>query len=609
MRHCLLLLAASLLFLVACGRTQDAAPRDTPGPAGISNQPASPTPTSTPQPSPTATLTPTATATPTPSPTPTPTALPLQVIADNQAAQWQPPPAQANAPCGVVDILDFPMNPPDADNISGGQDFGVFRNRYGKFHAGEDWWGTRRGSTFGEPVYSIGHGLVTYAEPEGWNRDKGVVIIQHTLRDGSQVLSFYGHLDPPSIVLQPGYCVERGQQVGNVGRPRGSPHLHFEIRTQSPYATLTGYWPEDPTSVGWLPPSQFIWQQRMVAAPGVQWIRPFVSDAHYLGLADSETLLALEKGQVVGLSTGDGRERWRYAAGEEDTILNAALDAQHSVLYLATEAGQLQALSLTAGSVPALLWEQKGEVTAVGPRLLVLPGSGLLVSQRQALTFLDQDGREQWSQLAVGLPLSWATAGPDLYLVTSGGESNLWRVTPASVEAWEAPAGGQPFVAGETPWLYTRDGLYRLDQARQAAVLRQSLPAGSLSLGDVAALADGRFLLAHVDRYDRRLLLFNPDGSLQWERSYGGQLSGSVQLVPANDALYVLVQDTATGTLVVYLLDQEANILTPLFTGGSRSLDPPETWVSTAGQQLWIALGGGATVALDTGQIGVPAGD
>src|SRR5690606_41430861 len=130
----------------------------------VDTQQACPPPPTTPPPSPTPTLTPTATATPPPSPTPAPTALPLQVIADNQAAQWQPPPAQANAPCGVVDILDFPMNPPDADNISGGQDFGVFRNRYGKFHAGEDWWGTRRGSTFGEPVYSIGHGLVTYAE-------------------------------------------------------------------------------------------------------------------------------------------------------------------------------------------------------------------------------------------------------------------------------------------------------------------------------------------------------------------------------------------------------------------------------------------------------------
>jgi hypothetical protein len=157
--------------------------------------------------------------------------------------------------------------------------------------------------------------------------------------------------------------------------------------------------------------------------------------------------------------------------------------------------------------------------------------------------------------------------------------------------------------------LYTRDGLYRLVPATQEAVLHQPLPAGSLALGDVVALADGRFMLAHVDRHDRRLLLYNPDGSLQWERSYGGQLSGNVQLVPAGNALYVLVQDTATGLLTVYLLDQEANTLTPLFTGGSRSLDPPETWASAAGQQLWIALGGGAMVALDTGQIGVPAGD
>lgn len=609
MRHCLLLLAACLFLLVACGRTQEAAPRDTPGPAEINLQPASPTPTGTPQPSPTATLPPTATATPTPSPTPTPTALPLQVISENPAAQWQPPPPQANAPCGVVDILDFPMNPPNADNISGGHDFGVFRNRYGKFHAGEDWWGTRRGSTFGEPVYSIGHGLVTYAEPEGWNRDKGVVIIQHTLRDGSQVLSFYGHLDPPSIVLQPGYCVTRGQQVGNVGRPRSSPHLHFEIRTQSPYAPLTGYWPEDPTTVGWLPPSQFIWQQRMMAAPGVQWVRPFVADARYLGLVDPQTLLTLEQGQLVGLNTSDGRERWRYTAGDEDTILNAALDTQHSLLYLATEAGQLQALRMVDEAAPELLWQQAGEKTATGPQLLALPGAGLLVSQRQALTFLDQNGREQWSQLAVGLPLNWAIAGPDLYLVTNGRESNLWRITPDGAEAWQAPAGGQLLVAGETPWLYTHDGLYRLDQATQEAVLHQLLPAGSLSLGDAVALADSRFMLAHVDRYDRRLLLFNADGSLQWERSYRGQLTGNVKLVPINDTLYLLLQDTATGTLTIYTFDQQANTLTPIFEGGSRALDPSQTWAAAAGSQLLLGIGEGATVALDVGQVLATAGE
>ena len=34
----------------------------------------------------------------------------------------------------------------------------------------------------------------------------------------------------PSVTLQAGQCVARGQQIAVLGRPRSSPHLHFEIR-------------------------------------------------------------------------------------------------------------------------------------------------------------------------------------------------------------------------------------------------------------------------------------------------------------------------------------------------------------------------------------------
>ena len=176
------------------------------------------------------------------------------------------------APCGRVDLFDFPLDPPDADSINGGGgDFGVYRGRYSKYHAGEDWWFSRGGSNLGKPVHSIGHGLVTYAQPLGWGRDQGVVILRHTYEDGREILSFYGHLDPDSVVLTPGECVARGEQVGKIGNPRGSPHLHLEVRTHLPYAPGTGYWTEAPTLAGWLPPSETIWNGRLAGSPGVLW--------------------------------------------------------------------------------------------------------------------------------------------------------------------------------------------------------------------------------------------------------------------------------------------------------------------------------------------------
>ena len=73
---------------------------------------------------------------------------------------------------------------------------------------------------------------MTYAQPNGWGADKGAVIVQHTFRDGRRILSFYGHLDPPSVELRTGQCTERGDLVGAIGDPRSPPHLHFEIWQQ-----------------------------------------------------------------------------------------------------------------------------------------------------------------------------------------------------------------------------------------------------------------------------------------------------------------------------------------------------------------------------------------
>ena len=228
----------------------------------IANPPSS-TPIFTPPPTPTATVTATAvptstlkpTATETPIPTPTPTTVPMHVTGNPRAVALQAPVAQEGAPCGLVDLFDFPLDAPHGrDARGGGSDFGIWRDRFDGYHAGEDWWiGGGRGS-LGKSVYSIGHGEVTYAEPLGWNRDKGVIIIRHTFPGGRSLLSFYGHLDEDSLKVEAGDCVRRGEMIGKIGRPTTSPHLHFEIRTYMPFAPGRGYMPDDPTLAGWVPP-------------------------------------------------------------------------------------------------------------------------------------------------------------------------------------------------------------------------------------------------------------------------------------------------------------------------------------------------------------------
>ncbi len=78
------------------------------------------TATATPQPS----RMPRASPSPIPTFTPTATAVPITIIGDPRAAIIRDPEPQDNA-CGIVDLLDFPLDPPDALNVSyGGQGFG-----------------------------------------------------------------------------------------------------------------------------------------------------------------------------------------------------------------------------------------------------------------------------------------------------------------------------------------------------------------------------------------------------------------------------------------------------------------------------------------------------
>ncbi|MFN8452191.1 MAG: M23 family metallopeptidase [Anaerolineae bacterium] len=172
-----------------------------------------------------------------------------------------------DAPCGVVDALDYPID--ISDTLANRyDDFGLFRSRFGGRHTGLDVAFNRRG----EPVYAAARGIVTYADPEGWDTEKGVVIIRHTFPDGGIYYTLYGHMEQSDDIQFPrvGACIERGDPVGVVGWPsRGLPHLHYEIRNFLPDDGGPGYVEDNPLLSGWYDPLDFteLWQIRL--APGL----------------------------------------------------------------------------------------------------------------------------------------------------------------------------------------------------------------------------------------------------------------------------------------------------------------------------------------------------
>jgi len=560
----------------------------------------------------TATPAPTATQAPTftPSPTLTPTALPVTVSGNPRQVGMTEPVPQNGAPCGLIDMLDFPLNPPDGDGAVGGGDFGQFRRRYNKFHTGEDWgFGS---SNFGSPVYSIGHGQVTYAQPLGWGADQGVVIVEHTFRDSSKLLSFYGHLDPPSIVLRAGDCVRRGDQVGEIGRPRTRPHLHFEIRSQMPDTPGPGYWPVDPTRAGWKPPSATISNYRLGNSPGVQWTRANTSwSTKGLGILTDEVLVAVEDQQLVGVNLESGDLLWSHPITE--TLHSALLNVNQTMIYLATSPGTLRAFSVPAleqasppagsESLPEPDWQFNLDRPS-SSTLLPLPGGGVLAATRDQLAAVSENGEILWQVEPHGSLVGWELTNEALLITTTDEHAPLWSVDESGATAWEAPISGKPVVLGEQVYIYSEEGVYRLDVDTHSVEKIYALPTGILKWGEIVPVAEEELLVVHADPDDRRLLALDPDGVLLWERSLGNFSSGQVQLVEVNDQAYLMVQKVTSyaNNVAIFAIDTDTAELTLIFTGGTRNpvSNPKATWaLSLADEAMIFNIGGGGMVALD----------
>lgn len=130
----------------------------------------------------------------------------------------------------LADGFDYPVGKPDGKGYYKSRGLRLNNPR----HMGEDWNGDGGGNTdLGDPVYTVGHGLVTYAA-DARGRWGNVVIVRHAFREPTtgKVLccqTLYGHLDRIDVKL--GQLVKRGDQVGTIGTNRGMfpAHLHAEL--------------------------------------------------------------------------------------------------------------------------------------------------------------------------------------------------------------------------------------------------------------------------------------------------------------------------------------------------------------------------------------------
>ena len=106
-------------------------------------------------------------------------------------------------------------------------------------HLGEDVVGTA-----GTPVQAAGAGTVmlarTWKSCPNWGY---ILVMEHTIGNGSKISTIYGHLDPSTVAVTEGQTIAQGTVLGRTGSyPCWQDHLHFGIRV-GPFGSGIGVYP------------------------------------------------------------------------------------------------------------------------------------------------------------------------------------------------------------------------------------------------------------------------------------------------------------------------------------------------------------------------------
>ncbi len=249
-RHFLLCIAHSALSLVLAACATETA---TPLPTVVVNIVVPDTPTATRTPPPTIT----ATVTPDPTPTPPPTLTPE--AANTLHTTATPTPSRTPMPgAPTLDLGRFPLPPATFGGEphlflarpigAGGNVFVASNYRYGSTWSGqlETHHGVEFANALGAPIVAVGPGTVYYAGSDA-ERQFGprpnfygnLVVLQVAQGwQGRPVFALYGHMD--TVTVAAGQTVATGEVLGTVGATGVAygPHLHFEVRLDSPES----YW-------------------------------------------------------------------------------------------------------------------------------------------------------------------------------------------------------------------------------------------------------------------------------------------------------------------------------------------------------------------------------
>jgi outer membrane protein assembly factor BamB len=479
-----------------------------------------------------------------------------------------------------VDSIGYPVDGVSIEH----DDFGLWRASFGGRHTGIDMAFGREG----DPVHASARGQVTYADPNGWNAEKGVIIIAHTFPDGSVYYSLYGHVEQKNGYVFPkvGACVEKGDVIASVGHPECcAPHLHYEIRLFGSNNGGPGYAPVDPLLNGWLHPIDFTERWQLALRPGFVAMHAANSPpvAPPIFLADGGLILA-EVDQIEQQTT-DGTVTWR-------------LDVPGLVGVVTLPDGRLLA---TTGNQRAYVIAN-GQFSAVWQfdRVIVSPPMRMgdlvlfLTADRRVAAY-GGDGALRWQTDPFGdhIEESVMSRGGDQLAISygdNGGSTFKLGIVDASghvLYTAAAPAPVTPIAAPDGFYVLTASQIGHLNKA----LVWQPLIDTGLPIGRGAQIAvDKQGAITIYPGYGTQLYNFAPDGTRRWQTNLTGTPRQPPLLAASSGCLVYAL--TADGALLAFDgTTGRLRGLTTLYAGGEHGHEAARWLHMLPGEQVQFAAG------------------
>jgi hypothetical protein len=457
---------------------------------------------------------------------------------------WVGVPTTAQTQCGYADTIDFPV---DTTVFRLVQDFGAPSPRHqGRYHTGEDWYGGR-GTSYGQFVHAAAAGRVTFSSPNAWGRDGGVIILEHTFRDGTVAYGMYGHITDATGVEFPAVftCVRAGDILAAVGDVRPAPHLHFEIRTENPNLPGPGYNWENPEASGWRRPSKFVLNMQTQLSDYYLWRADIADETGPITppvQLEDYSLIFLDANRALRASS-DGRILWR-AILQRSAV---GLLAYNNSALIAYADGEMQPISRDGALSEA--W-QTGLTLDSGP----MPAWGVFVfhTPQNELVALDSNAQTAIWRLADVPPiLRWAANDTVLGAMT---ETNEMLTISRSGELLDRASLREPGALAVSPsgalLAYTRGGLWTIADDGTWTLESDIFPQGG-STGALTFDVSGNLYL-----YDgATLLAYSPDRVALWQSVLPG-VEGATTLsvhesilLLASSAGHIAAVQTQTGAV------------------------------------------------------------